>query len=100
MTRNHPTRRKNFRSLEKDLTKVILLDLLLFLLVMALSSIGIGWLKILVGIVTIVLSGLGVLFLALIDELPRSRSRWMVVAFLCLLVCTLMSLITGSPAAA
>ena len=98
MAHNQKSGRKNFRSLEKDLTKIILGDLLLFLLMMVLSSMGIGWAKILIGLLILVISALGDLFLFLINEYRRPRSHWMLVSFASLFMCTLVSLITGSPA--
>ena len=100
MARNAHSRRKKFQSLERDLTKVILADLVLFLLVMAISSMGIGWLKIVVGIFALAISALGDLFLVLINEHTRARSRWMLAAFGAIFLCTLVSLLTGSPAPA
>ena len=98
MASKAPSKRKNFKSIEKDMTKIILADLLLFLAVLVLSAQGIGWLKIIVGIVVLILSALGDLFLVLINEHTRSRSRWMLTAYAAIFLCTLVSLLTGSPA--
>lgn len=98
MARNMQSGRKPFKTIERDLTKVILADLVLFLLVISISHLGIGWLKILVGIVALGLSALGDLFLVLINEHKRPRSHWMLVAFAAIFLCTLVSLLTGSPA--
>ena len=100
MASNAHSRRKSFKSIERDLTKGILADLVLFLLVLAISSMGIGWLKIIFGLFTLAISALGDLFLVLINEHTRGRSRWMLVAFAAIFLCTLVSLLTGSPAPA
>ncbi len=98
MASNMHSGRKPFKSIEKDLTKIILVDLILFLLVITISHLGIGWLKIILGIITLALSALGDLFLVLINEHKRPRSRWMLAAFAAIFLCTLVSLLTGSPA--
>ena len=90
-------RRNQFKQLERSLTMVIFADLILFILTLAAGGIGIGWLKIIVGLCSIVISGLGATFLVLINEHKRRRSWWMLSAFGSILLCTLISLITGYP---
>ena len=93
------TRRRNkFRELERSLTMVIFADLVLFALTLAAGGVGIGWLKIVVGILTVLISGLGCTFLVLINEHKRRRSWWMLSAFGSMLLCTLVSLLTNYPA--
>lgn len=92
------TRRRNkFRELERSLTMVIFADLVLFALTLAAGGAGIGWLKVIVGILTVLISGLGCTFLVLINEHRRRRSWWMLSAFGAMLLCTLVSLITRYP---
>lgn len=98
MATNQTRRRSRFRELERGLTMVIFADLVLFALTLAAGGVGIGWLKIVVGILTVLISGLGCAFLVLINEHKRRRSWWMLSAFASLLVCTLVSLITNYPA--
>ena len=93
-------RRKSFKSIEKDLSKIILADLVLFLLMLGISVLGIGWFKIVCGVIAMVISAGGVLFLVLINEHTRQRSRWMLFAFSAIFLCTLVALLTGSPAPA
>lgn len=90
-------RRNQFKVLERNLTMVIFADLILFVLTLAAGGTGIGWLKIIVGLATMVISGLGVGFLVLINEHKRRRSWWMLAAFGSMLLCTLVSLITNFP---
>ena len=93
------TRRRNkFRELERSLTMVIFADLVLFALTLAAGGVGIGWLKVIVGILTVLISGLGCTFLVLINEHKRRRSWWMLSAFGSMLLCTLVSLLTNYPA--
>lgn len=98
MATNQTRRRSKFRELERGLTMVIFADLVLFLLTLAAGGVGIGWLKIVVGILTVLISGLGCTFLVLINEHKRRRSWWMLSAFGSMLLCTLVSLITNYPA--
>lgn len=100
MASNSHSKRRPFKNIEQDLTKIILGDLVLFLLVLSISHLGIGWLKIILGLITLAISALGDLFLVLINEHTRSRSRWMLTAFAAIFLCTLVSLLTGSPAPA
>lgn len=97
MSKSAP-RRRSFRQLEQTLTIVVLADLALFVLFLIASGLGIVWLKVVTAILTIVLSLLGGGFLFLIGEHTRIRSRWILTAFVGILICTLVSLIAGYPA--
>lgn len=92
--------RDNFRNLEKLLTKVILGALAAFVLMLFAASTGIGWLKWLLAVPVMLVSGLGCGLLVLKQEHKRRRSWWMLAAFGSLLLCTLVSLILGYPAPA
>lgn len=98
MATKETRRRNSFRVLERGLTLVIFIDLVLFALTLASGGVGIGWLKIIVGILTMIISALGCTFLVLINEHKRRRSWWMLSAFGSILLCTLVSLITNYPA--
>lgn len=98
MATNRTRHRNKFRELERSLTMVIFADLVLFALTLATGGVGIGWLKIVVGILTVLISGLGCTFLVLINEHKRRRSWWMLSAFGSMLLCTLVSLLTNYPA--
>lgn len=98
MPSNRTPNRRSFKLLERNLTIVVMVDLVLFVLMLAASGCGVLWLKILAGIVTMLLSAAGCLFLVLIEEHRRARSWWILAAFGAILVCALVSLITGSPA--
>lgn len=98
MATNENRGRRSFKQLEREMTIVILANLVLFLVTMASAAFGIGWLKFIVGILTILIGGLGCVFLVLIDEYKRRRSWWMIAAFGSMAVVTLVSLIVGYPA--
>lgn len=90
--------RDTFRKLENLLTKVILGTLAAFLLMLLAASVGLGWLKILLAVPVMLVSGLGCALLVLKQEHRKRRSWWMLAAFGSLLLCTLVSLILGYPA--
>lgn len=98
MATKETRRRSKFRELERSLTMVIFADLVLFALTLTAGGAGIGWLKVIVGILTVLISGLGCIFLVLINEHKRRRSWWMLSAFGSMLLCTLVSLLTNYPA--
>lgn len=97
MSTNPTTPRRSFKQLERTLSYVVFADLVLFILMMVFSCQAILWLKIVLGILVMVLSGLGCCFLVLIEEHKKSRSWWILSAFGSLLLCALVSMITGSP---
>ena len=97
MATNQTRRRNKFRQLERSLTMVIFADLVLFLLTLATGGVGYGWLKVIFGILTVLISGLGCAFLVLVNEHKRRRSWWMLSAFGSMFLCTLVSLITNFP---
>lgn len=96
MPKNAP-KRNSYRQLEQLLTLVVLADLALFLLFLIVSGFGITWLKVITALLTLGLSGLGIAFLVLIGEHKKIRSRWILTAFVGILLCTLVSLIAGYP---
>lgn len=90
--------RDNFRTLERLLTRVILGTLVVFLLMLAAAANGIGWLKYMLALPVMAVSGLGCALLVLKQEHKKRRSWWMLAAFGSLFLCTLISLILGYPA--
>ncbi len=89
---------RSFKQLEQKLTYAVFVDLALFVFTLIAAGKGILWLKILLGLLTIALSGAGCAFLVMINEHHRSRSLWILTAFGALLACTVVSFITGYPA--
>lgn len=89
---------RSFKQLEQRLTYVVFVDLALFVFTLFAAAKGFFWLKVILGILTIVLSGAGCTFLVLINEHRRTRSWWILSAFGSMLVCTLVSFLTRYPA--
>lgn len=100
MAQNKRRQRSTFRKLERMLTRVILGVLTVFLLMLVAAANGIGWLKWTLAVPVILVCVMGGGLLILKQEHKRRRSWWMLSAFLGLLLCTLVSLITGFPAPA
>ena len=98
MAQNNRRPRNAFRKFEQLMTRVILGTLLLFLLMLAAAAIGIGWLKWILAVTVLLLSGMGAALLVLKQEHRRRRSWWMLASFAGFLACTLVSLIVGFPA--
>ena len=99
MEQNKRRQKNTFRTLERMLTRVIFGTLALFLLMLISAATGIGWLKWILGITVILVSGMGTALLVLKQEHRKRRSWWMLASFIGLLACTLVSLIAGYPAA-
>lgn len=89
--------RNRYREMESLMTKIILGDVLMFILYLV--SAGLGWsvLKVITAIITIFGSLLCTGWLYLTGEFRRRRSLWMVTAFICILICVVISLLLGFP---
>ena len=90
-------KRNRYRELESLMTKVILADLLVFILYLV--SAGKGWtvFKVITAIITIFGSLLCLGWLYMTGEFPRRRSLWMITAFACIALCALFSLLLNFP---
>lgn len=97
MAKKETKPRNSFRQLERSLTIVILAATALFVLTLSAGGMGIGWLKLIFGVLTILISGLGFTFLVLVHEHKRRRSLWMLAAFGSLVACTLVSMLLNYP---
>lgn len=90
-------KRNRYRDLEKKITLFILADLALFLLYLLFAGLGSTPLKVILTIVVFIASLLGLGFLFMSGELTKKRSLWMSASFAGILLCTIVSLITGVP---
>ncbi len=91
--------RNRYREMEKNMTKIILLDALVFILYLVCASFGWSVLKVITAIIAIFGSLLCVGWLYLTGEFTRRRSLWMVTAFISIVICVVVSLVLGYPAA-
>ena len=90
-------KRNRYREMESLMTKVILVDLLIFILYLVRA--GKGWtvFKVITAIITIFGSLLCLGWLYMTGEFPRRRSLWMITAFACIALCVLVSLLLNFP---
>ena len=84
-----------YKDMERYMTYVLLTDLVLFILYLCFSSII--WLKVILSILIILISGLSLAYLYITKELLKPRSLWMSTAAAAILVCLLFSLILNFP---
>ena len=90
-------KRNRYREMESLMTKVILADLLVFILFLV--SAGKGWtvFKVITASISIFGSLLCLGWLYMTGEFPKRRSLWMVTAFACIALCVLFSLLLNFP---
>lgn len=98
MAEKSPRTRNTFRKFERMMTRVILGTLTVFILMLAASAGGIGWLRWMLSITVMLVSSLSCALLVLKQEHRRRRSWWMLASFVSFLACTLASLLLGFPA--
>ena len=89
--------RNRYREMESLMTKIILGDVLMFILFLVCS--GYGWpvFKVITAIISVFGSVLCLGWLYLTGEFRRRRSLWMVTAFICIILCVAVSLLLGYP---
>ena len=92
--------RNRYREMEKMMTKIILADVLVFILYLICAAFSWQVLKVITAIIAIFGSLLCVGWLYLTGEFARRRSLWMVTAFICIVICVVFSLLLGYPAPA
>ena len=90
-------RGNNHKDMERSVSMILLADLLLFIFYLIAAANGIIWLKVILFIVTMLLSVLSLLFFYYTKELGRQRSLWMVTAFAAIAICLLFSIILNYP---
>lgn len=89
--------RNRYREMESLMTKIILGDALVFVLYLVCAGLGWSVLKVVTAIISIFGSLLCVGWLYLTGEFSRRRSLWMVTAFICIVICVVVSLLLGYP---
>ena len=92
--------RNRYREMEKNMTRIILADALVFVLYLICAGFGWAVLKVITAIIAIFGSLLCVGWMYLTGEFARRRSLWMTTAFICIVICVVVSLILGYPAPA
>ncbi len=90
-------KRNRYREMENLMTKIILGDVLVFILYLVCAWSGWSVLKVITAIIAIFGSLLCVGWLYLTGEFTRRRSLWMVTAFIAIVICIAVSLLLGYP---
>ena len=90
-------KRNRYREMESIMTKVIIVDALVFVLFLVCAGMGWAVFKVITGIIAIVASLLALAWLYITGEFTRRRSLWMVTGAAAVLLCTLVSLILSWP---
>ena len=88
---------KRYQNMEQNMILVLVADLLLFIGYLVAAGNGIIWLKVILFILTILVSVLCLWFLYLNGELRKQRSLWMGTAAAAIGICILFSLILNYP---
>ena len=91
--------RTRYRQMERYMTYALIADAALFILYLLVAALGVIWLKIVISVLTILLSALCLAYLFISHELLRRRSLWMTAAAAGIIACTIMSLLLNYPAA-
>ena len=89
--------RKRYKELEQMMTRILVADVVVFALFVLFAGLGVVAMKVICAIVTIIVSAMCLAFLYMTGELQKRRSLWMVVGFISVLVCLLVSLICNYP---
>ena len=90
-------RSNRYKEMERYMTLALIADAVLFVLYLICAGSGVIWLKVILAILTIALSGLCLAYLYFSKELLRQRSFWMTVCAGAVLVCVVASLILNFP---
>ncbi len=90
-------RNNRYKEMERYMTYALLADAVLFVLYLIFAGCGVIWLKVVLAILAICLSGVCLGYLYLSKELLRQRSLWMTACAGAVLACVLFSLILNFP---
>lgn len=90
-------KRNRYRQMEQQMTRVLMLDLALFLFYLLFAGLGVTWLKVILSICVVLISAACLAYLYLTQELLRRRSLWMISAAGAIVVCLIFSLILRFP---
>lgn len=92
--------RMRYKQLDQLLTRVIIADTAVFVLYLIFAAIGLTALKVVTIIIALLVSGLCLAYLYKVGEFKKARSRWLVMGFGAIILCTLISVILNYPSPA
>jgi len=90
-------RSNRYKEMERYMTLALIANAVLFVLYLICAGSGIIWLKVILAILCIALSGLCLAYLYFSKELLRQRSFWMTACAGAVLICVVASLILNFP---
>ena len=86
-----------YKSMERIMTYALCADVALFVLYMIIAGMGIIWLKVILAIFSLLISGAVLALLYLSRELTTRRSQWITAGAAALALCLILSLILNFP---
>ena len=93
-------KRMRYKEIEQLLTRVLIADAAVFALYLIFAGFGFTFFKVVTVIIALAASGLCLAHLYKIGEFKKARSRWLVMGFCAIILCTLVSLILNFPSPA
>ena len=91
------SKKSRYQQLEKSITFMLIADLVFFIAFLFIAGAGIVWLKVILTIFTLFVSGLCLYMLWASRELFKPRSLWMTAGAISIAVCLIMSLLLNYP---
>ena len=93
-------KRMRYKKIDQLLTRVLIADTAVFVLYLIFASFGIVAMKVLTVIIALLLSGLCLIYLYVLGEFKKARSRWLVMGLGAIILCTVVSVILNYPSPA
>ena len=93
-------KRMRYKQIDQMLTRVLLADTAVFILYLIFAGFGLIALKVITVIIALAVSGLSLAYLYKLGEFKKARSRWLVMGFCAIILCTLVSVILNYPSPA
>ena len=92
--------RMRYKQLDQLLSRVLIADTAVFVLYLIFAAIGLTVLKVITIIIALLVSGLCLAYLYKLGEFKKARSRWLVMGFGAIILCTLVSVVLNYPSPA
>lgn len=92
--------RMRYKQIDRLLSRVLIGDTAAFILYLIFAALGLSVLKFIIAIIALLVSSLCLYYLYTLGEFKKARSRWLVMGFGSIILCTLVSLILNYPSPA
>ncbi len=92
--------RRRYKDIERFLTQILIADTAVFVLYLFFAGFGLTFWKVTATVLMIVASVACLALLYMTGEMKKARSRWLVLGFVCILLCLLFSLVLNYPSPA